>query len=233
MNTEAASGLDDWLNRLERLSPVEIVMGLERVATVLDRLALDRAGTVLHVAGTNGKGSSVAMLESLLRTTGRRVGSYTSPHVARYNERICVDGRPVADAPIVAAFERIEATRTDIPLTYFEFGTLAALAVFDALDVDIAILEVGMGGRLDAVNAVEADAALITNVSLDHCEWLGNDVEAIGREKAGIMRPARPVVFGAVEMPQSVAQHAADVGADLRIVNRDFSWGIGNPSSWH
>jgi dihydrofolate synthase/folylpolyglutamate synthase len=182
--------LSDWLARLETISSREIDLGLERVARVLDRLELTPARQVFHIAGTNGKGSSVAMLESLLRGSGARIGCYTSPHILRYNERMRVDGRDVSDAEIIASFERVEAVRGDEELTYFEFGTLAALVVFADAGMDTLILEVGMGGRLDAVNAVEPTAGLITNIALDHCAWLGDSIEAIAFEKAGIMRPA-------------------------------------------
>jgi dihydrofolate synthase/folylpolyglutamate synthase len=199
-------------------------MGLERVERVLERLALGRPQTVLHVGGTNGKGSCVALLESLLTASGRRVGSYTSPHVLRYNERIRIGGREATDDAIVAAFECVEAVRGDVPLTYFEYGTLAALVAFAEAGVDAAVLEVGMGGRLDAVNAMDPDACLITNVSLDHCAWLGSDIEAIAFEKAGIMRAGRPVVFGSAEVPKAVTDHATAVGARLLVAARDFGW---------
>lgn len=215
--------LPDWLRRLETLSPTEIDLGLERVAEVLGRMALAPPARVVAVGGTNGKGSSVEMLRALLAGDGV-IGTYTSPHVIHYNERIAVDGVPATDDAIVAAFERVEAGRRDVPLTYFEFGTLAALAVFDAAGVTTAILEVGLGGRLDAVNVVDADASLITSVSLDHCEWLGDDLESIGYEKAGIMRADRPVVFAAPEMPASVAAHADEVGARLIRAGRDYTW---------
>ena len=231
MPTES-SRLDGWLRRLEGLSSAEIVMGLERVTEVLDRLALGLPRRVFHVAGTNGKGSTVAMLEALLQNDCDKVGSYTSPHVIRYNERIRVAGQAVDDASIVAAFERIEAARGDVPLTYFEFGTLAAVVVFESLGVDCAILEIGMGGRLDAVNAIDAEAAIITNIALDHCNWLGDDVESIGYEKAGIMRPAKPVVFGARDMPESVGRHAADLGAELFAVGRDYDWSAESDGRW-
>jgi len=208
-------------------------MGLERVARVLARLALPRPALVIHVAGTNGKGSSVAMLESLLRTTGNRIGCYTSPHIIHYNERIRVDGHVARDEQIVAAFERIEAVRDNEALTYFEFGTLAALLVFAEEGVETAILEVGMGGRLDAVNAVEPDAGLITNIALDHCAWLGDNVEAIAFEKAGIMREDKPLVFGAREVPAAIERQAELVGANLLVAGRDFDWTIhGDRWSW-
>ena len=200
---------------------------------VLDRLELAPARQVFHIAGTNGKGSSVAMLESLLRSTGARIGCYTSPHILHYNERMRIDGRDVSDAEIIASFERVEAVRGDEELTYFEFGTLAALVVFADAGMDTLILEVGMGGRLDAVNAVEPTAGLITNIALDHCAWLGDSIEAIAFEKAGIMRPGKPVVFGARDIPQAILGHAENVGARLQVAGRDFDWQIdGDTWSW-
>jgi dihydrofolate synthase/folylpolyglutamate synthase len=221
-----ASGLqlNEWLAQLETYSPREIDLGLERVQLLLQRLNLTLPKTIFHVAGTNGKGSSVAMLEALLLTTGDKVGCYTSPHLLRYNERIRVDGAEASDAQIVSAFESIEALRDTVPLTYFEFGTLAALVVFVAEKVDIAVLEVGLGGRLDAVNAVEPSASLITNISLDHCDWLGDNVEDIGREKAGVMRAQKPVVFAAPEMPQAIAETAEALQARLFVAHRDYEW---------
>ena len=223
--------LPDWLRRLETLSPREIDLGLERVAEVLGRMQLEPPARVIIVGGTNGKGSSVEMLRALLAGSGV-IGTYTSPHVIRYNERIAIDGRPAADAEIVAAFERVEAARGEVPLTYFEFGTLAALAVFDAAGVTTAILEVGLGGRLDAVNVVEPDASLITNVSLDHCEWLGDDIESIGYEKAGIMRAGKPVVFASSDIPASVVAHAKKVGAQLVRAGRDYTWTHDASGGW-
>jgi dihydrofolate synthase/folylpolyglutamate synthase len=225
--------LSDWLSRLEALSPHEIDLGLDRVEIVLRRLALEPPKSVFHIAGTNGKGSSVAMLEAVLRISGTRVGSFTSPHISRYNERIRIDGNEASDAQIVAAFERVEAARRGEELTYFEFGTLAALVVFAETGIDTAILEIGMGGRLDAVNAVEPDAGLITNISLDHCDWLGNDIETIAFEKAGIMRKNKPVIFGARELPQSILRHADEIGAHLLAAGRDFDWSSdGSQWSW-
>ena len=225
------SPLPDWLRRLETLSPREIDLGLERVAAVLGRMALDVPARTILVGGTNGKGSSVEMLRALLAGSGV-IGTYTSPHVIRYNERIAIDGDAATDDTIVAAFERVEAARGGVPLTYFEFGTLAALAVFEAQNVDTAILEVGLGGRLDAVNVVEPDASLITNVSLDHREWLGDDVESIGREKAGIMRAGKPVVFADTAMPDSVGTQANTLGARLRLAGRDYSWRLEGDGHW-
>ncbi len=229
----AAEPLSEWLARLEKLSPLEIDLGLERVERVLERLSLQLPRTVIHVAGTNGKGSCVAMLASLLQTTGACVGSYTSPHMCRYNERIRIDGREASDKQIVAAFERVEDVRQDEALTYFEYGTLAAMVVFVQAGVEAAVLEVGMGGRLDAVNVFEPDAGLITNIALDHCDWLGNDVETIAREKAGIMRRDKPVVFGSREVPQSILSQADATGARLLIAGRDYDWSVEEQSwSW-
>ena len=219
--------LDSWLTRLESLSPTEIVLGLDRMHAVLENLDAGRPPHVLHVGGTNGKGSSVAMLSTLLRRGGYRTGAYTSPHLIRYNERIAVNGKPVADDEIIRAFERIEAARTDVPLTYFEFGTLAALLVFCANDVDVAIFEVGLGGRLDAVNAIDPDAALITSIALDHQAWLGETRDEIAREKAGIMRCGQPVVYADTDRPASIDAAARDSGAQLLARGRDFACDAG------
>ncbi len=189
-------------------------MGLERVAAVAQRLPLQRPGKyVITVAGTNGKGSTVAFLEAIARAAGLRVGAFTSPHLLRYNERIRVDGVDASDEALVAAFERIEAARGEVALTYFEFGTLAALLIFEQAGLDLALLEVGLGGRLDAVNIVDADVAVITTVDLDHQEFLGTDREAIGFEKAGILRAGRPCVLAEKDPPSSVLQRAYALGA--------------------
>jgi dihydrofolate synthase/folylpolyglutamate synthase len=217
--------LADWLSWQETLHPNAIDLGLDRVRRTLERLEWRRpACPIVTVGGTNGKGSSVALTASILRASGRRVGVFTSPHLRRYQERIVIDGREVADASLVAAFERIDEARGEDTLTFFEFNTLAALLVFETAGLDAIVLEVGMGGRLDAVNVVDADVSLITSIALDHCEWLGPDVEAIGREKAGIFRRGRPAVFGARLMPAAIAEVAADVGADLLRLGRDFEW---------
>jgi dihydrofolate synthase/folylpolyglutamate synthase len=216
--------LADWLQRLERFSPEEIVLGLERVRAVLGRLSWSPPARIFTVAGTNGKGSTVAMTAALLAGHGEQVGTYTSPHLIAFNERIAVAGKPLPDEEIVAAFEQIEKVRGDVPLTYFQYGTLAAMLAFNARNVDVAVLEVGMGGRLDAVNVFEPTAVLITNVALDHCAWLGSDVETIAVEKAGVMRRGKPVVFGAADVPQSVLRIAAECGAKLLLAGRDFSW---------
>lgn len=225
--------LDEWLALLETYSPQEIDLGLERVELLLQRMNLPRPNCVLHVAGTNGKGSSATMLESLLRQTGSKVGCYTSPHIRRYNERIRIGGIEASDAQIVAAFESIDALRGEVPLTYFEFGTLAALAVFAEVGVDVAVLEIGLGGRLDAVNAVDPTASLITNVSLDHCAWLGDDVASIAAEKAGVMRANKPTVFAAPDMPSAIIESAKSTGATLYAAKRDYDWTVdGDSWSW-
>ncbi len=222
--TGSFKSLDDWLPWLETLSPREINLGLDRVRTVLGVLDLPRADRVISIAGTNGKGSSVAMLEALFANAGHKTACFTSPHVLRYNERIRIDRAAASDEQIIAAFQRVQSARLDLPLTYFEFGTLAALVVFAESAADTLILEVGMGGRLDAVNAVEPDACLITNIALDHTAWLGKDTESIAREKAGIMRAAKPVVFGAAKLSDAITEHAARIGADLRLAGQDFAY---------
>ena len=228
----AGSTLPDWLSWLETLSPKEIDLGLDRVQSVLEHLSLDLPADVLLVAGTNGKGSSVAMIDALLADAGYRVGAYTSPHILRYNERIAVGGVPVTDETIIAAFERVEASRDGLPLTYFEYGTLAAMVVFTESNLDVWVLEIGLGGRLDACNAIEPTASLITNISLDHCDWLGDDVETIAREKAGVMRKGVPTVFGSRDVPRSLLDHAEASGADLLRVGRDFDYERGSDDEW-
>jgi dihydrofolate synthase/folylpolyglutamate synthase len=179
---------------------------------------------VITVGGTNGKGSCVALLEAMLGAGGYRVGTFTSPHLVRYNERIRIAGRLATDAELMDAFARIEAVRGDHSLTFFEFNTLAALLLFQSLPLDAVVLEVGLGGRLDAVNIVDSDVAVLTSVSLDHCDWLGNTVEDIGREKSGIFRPGRPAVLGSAAMPQSVFAAAHALGTVLRIPGIDFTF---------
>jgi dihydrofolate synthase/folylpolyglutamate synthase len=216
--------LDQWLPWLETLSPREIVLGLERVQLVLGRLDLPRPALVINVAGTNGKGSSAAMLEALLSQGGMKTGCYSSPHISRYNERTRIGGQAASDELILRSLQSVEEVRGDVPLTFFEFGTLATLVAFSSSAADAWILEVGLGGRLDAVNAVEPDASLITNVSLDHCAWLGNDIESIAREKAGVMRSATPAIFGSTELPDAMQTTAAALGAGLRVAGQDFSY---------
>ncbi len=228
----AGTPLSDWLTWLETLSPKEIDLGLERVHAVLERLSLSLPKHVLLIAGTNGKGSSVAMTTALLQAADYRVGAYTSPHVIEFNERIVVNGEAATDAVIVDAFERVEQARQSLLLTYFEFGTLAAMLIFADAELDVWVLEVGLGGRLDATNAVAPTASLITNVSLDHCDWLGDDVEAIGAEKAGVMRQGVPTVFAAAEVPHSVTRHAQRCGAELLLAGRDFQHAFEETGTW-
>ena len=219
--------LADWLERLVGLHSTEIDLGLVRVREVGQRLAvLCPAPFVITVAGTNGKGSSVAMLESIFMQAGYRVGSYTSPHMLHFNERIKLNGQPVSDALIVQAFERIERARGQISLTYFEFATLAGLQIFQQSELDVVVLEVGLGGRLDAVNIVDADACLLTAIDIDHSEWLGTDRNTIGFEKAGVMRPERLAVCSDPNSPDSVVKHAQNIGANLSLLGQDFSYQI-------
>lgn len=217
--------LEQWLDWQETLHPSAIDLGLERPGNVLRAMGLESPQyTVITVAGTNGKGSSVAMLESILLAAGYRVGCYTSPHLLRYNERIRINGKPVADAAICEAFERIDQARRDTSLTYFEFGTLAAFELFAHAELDVAVLEVGLGGRLDAVNLLDADVALVTAIDVDHAAWLGDDREAIGREKAGIFRAGHPAVCSDPHPPRSLLEHATELGAPISLLGRDFRY---------
>ena len=220
--------LDQWLAHQQLQHPDAIALGLDRVRVVAQRLGLTRPAThVITVAGTNGKGSTVAFIEAIARAAGLRVGAYTSPHLLRYNERVRIDGVDADDDALVAAFERIEAVRLavegdPIPLTYFEYGTLAALLLFEGASLDLAILEVGLGGRLDAVNIVDADVSIITTVDLDHQDWLGADRETIGLEKAGVMRAGKPVVLAEIDPPASVLRHAYRIGASAIRAGCDY-----------
>ena len=215
--------LADWLAHIERQHPKSIDMGLQRVREVAARMRLPRpAKRVITVGGTNGKGSTVAFVEAIARAHGWKVGCYTSPHLLRYNERVRIDGVDAGDAALVAGFEAVEAARGDTSLTYFEYGTLCALWLFARSKLDLAVLEVGLGGRLDAVNIVDADASIITTVDLDHQDWLGEDIEAIGFEKAGIARPFKPLVLGDDDPPASVLRHAYAIGAQSWRIANDF-----------
>ena len=215
--------LADWLAYIERQHPNAIEMGLDRVRAVAARMGLGTpASRVITVAGTNGKGSTVAFIESIARAAVLRVGAYTSPHLLAYNERVRIDGRDADDASLVEAFAEVERARGDTPLTYFEFGTLAALRLFERSGLDLAILEVGLGGRLDATNLVDADVAVLTTVDLDHQDWLGDDREAIGAEKAGIARAWKPLVLGDDDPPASVLRHAYAIGASAIRAGSDF-----------
>lgn len=218
------SNLADWLRWQEQHHPSAIDLGLDRVRTVGQRLDLlhSRHRTVITVAGTNGKGSAVATLESLILDGGATVGTYTSPHLHRYNERIKVGGQEVEDSLICRAFAAIDAQAQDVSLTYFEFGTLAALWVFNALQLRYWVLEVGLGGRLDAVNIVDADVAIITSIALDHQDWLGTDLRSIGREKAGIFRPGQMAVYTDRQIEPSVLEVAQALGTDVQVQGRDY-----------
>ncbi len=216
--------LEGWLAWQQSAHPVEIDPGLERVSAAWRRLRLPFEAAVLTVGGTNGKGSTSAYLDAILREAGYDTGLFTSPHLLRYAERIRVRGSEIAEGPLLEAFAEIDAARGDISLTFFEWSTLAALVAFARARVDVAVLEVGMGGRLDAVNLLDADAAAVVSVGLDHREWLGTTVEAIGAEKAGIFRAGRPAIFGGRQMPASVASHAAAIGAKLRRIGTDFDY---------
>ena len=227
-----AKTLSEWLAWQETLNPIEIDLGLDRVRIVLDRLPLKLPrGRIFVVAGTNGKGTCATTLAAILTRAGFRTGLYTSPHLIRYNERVAVDGRYASDAELVAAFELIESVREDVALTYFEFGTLAALLVFSACDCDALVLEVGLGGRLDAVNAVGADFSIITTVDFDHQQWLGGTLELIAAEKAGIIRPAKPAFYGDQPVPAAVRDRAAAVGAPLASLGEQFRC-IANATNW-
>jgi dihydrofolate synthase / folylpolyglutamate synthase len=221
----AQSPLHEWLAWLEAGRGEQINLGLERAREVAISMALSRpAPIVVTVAGTNGKGSSVALLERIWRTTGYKVGAYTSPHLVRYNERVRVDGVEVSDAELCAAFAAVERARGAVPLTYFEFGTLAALRLFAQADLDVAILEVGLGGRLDAVNIIDADVALIAAIGLDHEDWLGSTREKIAIEKAGVMRRDRPVVCSDEDLPVTMVECANQIGARARILGVDYGF---------
>ncbi|MCR9279150.1 MAG: Mur ligase family protein [Pseudomonadaceae bacterium] len=215
--------LDEWLSFIETAHPSGIEMGLERVAEVA-RAAdlLPPAEKVLIVAGTNGKGSNCIAAEALLRAQGLRVGTTLSPHIVQFNERIRLDGAMASDETICAGFEHIDRARGEIPLTYFEFALLAALSVFVRAKVDAVVLEVGLGGRLDAANVCDADVAIIASIGLDHTQWLGDDLDSIGREKAGVMRAGASLVLGSDDMPSSITQLAAEHSGPVLWPNRDY-----------
>jgi len=214
--------LADWLTHLESLHPKTIALGLERVAQVKQRLDLEPDFPVIVVGGTNGKGSVCAMLESILHAAGYKVGCYTSPHLLRYNERVRIAKQQASDAELCASFEQIEQVRGDIPLTYFEFGTLAAMQCFVGHKVDVAILEVGLGGRLDAVNVFDGDAAIVTSVDIDHIDYLGDTREQIAFEKAGIFRAGKVAICADSDVPPAMRAHAQQIGAELWCIGADF-----------
>jgi dihydrofolate synthase/folylpolyglutamate synthase len=224
--------LADWLAALELAHPKAIDMGLERVAQVRQNLGITFDCPVITVGGTNGKGSTCAMLEAILLQAGYRTGLYTSPHLLHFNERARLIGEPVTDAALIAAFETVEAARGNVSLTYFEFTTLAILHLFAAAKPDAVILEVGLGGRLDAVNVIDADVAIVTSVDIDHTDYLGDTRELIGFEKAGIFRAGRTAICGDPVPPGSLVNHAQSIGADLWLVGRDFNYS-GDKQQWN
>lgn len=228
---EAAATLADWLQYLESIHATAIDLGLDRVREVARRLGLALDGVKFVVGGTNGKGSTCAMLESILLAAGYKVGLYTSPHLIDFNERARINGQIASDADLIAQFEAVEAARGEVSLTYFEFTTLAILRLFSLARLDAVVLEVGLGGRLDAVNIVDADCAIVTSVDLDHTDWLGDTREKIGFEKAHIFRPGRPAVCSDPQPPQFLLDHAAEIGADLWLFGRDFNYS-GDRQQW-
>lgn len=230
--TSTPKTLDDWLAHCERLHPKNIEMGLDRVRAVAQRLDLKLECPVITVAGTNGKGSTCAMLEAILLQAGYRPGVYTSPHLVQFEERCRIHGESAKAQDLAAQFARVEAARGGISLTYFEFSTLAILGLMAQSGLDAAILEVGLGGRLDAVNIVDTDCAVITSIDLDHMEFLGDDREKIGYEKAGIMRTGRPAIVSDPVPPQSVEDRAREIGADLWKMGRDFNFS-GDKLQWN
>ncbi len=219
----AGATVDQWLAYLEAIHPTEIDLGLDRVLVVMRRLFRRKPqARIITVAGTNGKGSAVAATEALLRAAGRRVGAYTSPHLQRYNERVRLNGDDISDDALVRAFEAVEAARGSVSLTYFEFGTLAAFVAFADSGLDDWVLEVGLGGRLDAVNVLDADFAILTSVDIDHVAFLGDNREVIGFEKAGVLRPGIPAVYADTDPPRSVLQQAAAQKIRLAMLGRDY-----------
>ncbi|RZJ10034.1 MAG: bifunctional tetrahydrofolate synthase/dihydrofolate synthase [Haliea sp.] len=227
----AMDNLQDWLAHCERLHPKTIELGLERVRKVSQRMGLSFDCPVITVAGTNGKGSTCAMLEAIALQAGWRTGVYSSPHLVHFEERCRIHGEIVKPHDLVAHFAAVEAARQDVSLSYFEFTTLAILSLMAASKLDVAILEVGLGGRLDAVNLIDADCAVITSIDLDHMDYLGPDRESIGFEKAGILRSGKPAIVSDPMPPQSVIDHANRIGADLWLPGRDFNFS-GDKQQW-
>ena len=222
-----------WLGFIERQHPKTIALGLDRVAAVFQRMQIALDGPVITVAGTNGKGSTCAMLEAMLRAGGYRTALYTSPHLVQYNERVRIAGEEATDAALAESFEAVEKARGDTPLTYFEYGTLGALWLFAREKVDVSVLEVGLGGRLDAVNVIDADCAVLTSIGIDHVDYLGPDRESIGREKAGIFRAGRPAVIAEPQPPQSVLAAPGEkllIGQHFGYTDEKSQWSYWGPS---
>ncbi len=226
-----SQSLQDWLSYLEQIHPQQIELGLQRVKTVAERLGLlDLPGVVITVGGTNGKGSTCAMLASILEAAGYSTGIYASPHLLRYNERVKINGSEVSDQDFCTAFAEIEQMRQDISLTFFEFGTLAAFSIFKKYQPDVILLEVGLGGRLDATNIIDADISVITSIDLDHCDWLGDTKEAIAVEKAGIYRTDKPAICGEPNPPHTLKRAADQIRTRLYSVGEQFAYQIQNDS---
>ncbi|MFW8564670.1 bifunctional tetrahydrofolate synthase/dihydrofolate synthase [Orrella sp. 11846] len=226
-----AQTLPEWLEQLEQMHPQKIDLGLDRVRAVAANLGLDSSAIKIVVAGTNGKGSTCAMLEAILLSAGYRVGVYTSPHLIHFNERARINGESATDAQFLQAFEVVEKARGDTSLTYFEFTTLAILWLFAQESLDAWVLEVGLGGRLDAVNLVDADCAIVTSIDIDHTDWLGADRETIGLEKAHVFRPGKPAICADPQPPESVIEYAKSIGADLWVQGQDFNYS-GDRQQW-
>jgi dihydrofolate synthase / folylpolyglutamate synthase len=229
--TSKPTSLAQWLTYIEALHPKSIAMGLDRVSDVASRLRLNLDFPIISIAGTNGKGSTCAMLESIYLNAGYRVGAYVSPHLIRYNERVRVNQQEITDEALIDAFSAVETAREDVVLTYFEMGTLAAMWHFAQTNLDIVILEVGMGGRLDAVNAFEPTCSIVTSVDLDHIDYLGDTREKIGFEKAGIYRAGKAAICGDVNPPSSLIDFANEIEADLHLIKRDFRV-LKKPAGW-
>jgi len=227
--------LSDWLIWLESLHPKSVDLGLERVLHVADQLALrEFSCPVIVVAGSNGKGSNIAILESIYQQHGYHTACYTSPHILKFNERIHVNQEEVDDDTLCAAFDVIDKARGDISLSLFELSTLASLWIFKQKDLDVILLEIGLGGRLDTVNVVDSDVAIVTNISLEHCEWLGDNRESIGFEKAGVFRKGKVAICGDSEPPLSIINHANEINSKLRLINEHFRYEVlGNNWSWN
>lgn len=226
LSAKAPDQLTQWLDRLERIDPNRIELGLDRVHTVWNRLVRSgcKPARVITVAGTNGKGSSTAMLASILQAAGYRVGLYTSPHLVRFTERIRIQGEEIAPASLLAAFEQVERAAGDTPLTYFEWATLAAFVAFAQVELDVWVLEVGLGGRLDAVNVLDADLALITPIGLDHVAFLGDDRSSIALEKAGVLRPGKPAVYADPDPVPAMIEYATAHQIPMLVAGQDYDW---------
>ncbi|HKY01118.1 MAG TPA: bifunctional tetrahydrofolate synthase/dihydrofolate synthase [Burkholderiales bacterium] len=229
---QAPQTLADWLEYIEQLHPATIEMGLERVREVYDRLNAPKFCPLFIVGGTNGKGSTCTMLEATLQAAGYRTGKYLSPHLVRYNERVRIDGHDATDEVLITGFRAVEEARSDTQLTYFEFTTLAAWVSFSQAGLDALILEVGLGGRLDAVNIFEPDCSILTSVAMDHMDYLGDTREQIGWEKAHIFRPGKAAICTEPQPPQTVLDYAKEIGTDLQLIGRDFGFEAQDRQQW-